>query len=298
MTISASFARSLRLWLSCPALAASCAALVGSGCSGDDLPSSKLGNTTDVNLEPDAPRVPVTNDGTIDPFLEGNWVGQAEDLFHSSVIAGQRPTYTFPSGSSDIYLQISFDSDQRSGTLRFGSRDAPEPEAGIPYGAGLKYYAAPTEIFAPVEGASYPLWQDVLNGGGSYSAIALDYAQDSAFHDWCPVQPSIPSGYGAFNCVGAAGSSGGDPEAGIPCDITLADDSHQNVDCNLLTLCQSVCDCGEAGCFMNTSGPVNKLWLAREGDQIIGEFAGGVFDYGEAGHAMPIGTVRFTRDNP
>jgi hypothetical protein len=303
MTISSSSARSAPFRCSCHAIAAVCAALASAGCSADALSTSKLGDTSDVvALGSDAPRIPVVNsDGSVDPFVAGNWIGHAEDLFHTAVVPGQRPTYVFPSGSSDIYVQITLGDGPVSGTLRFGSRDAPQPQADVPYGAGLDYdaevLATGGQVFAPVEGAPYPLWEEVLSPRGSSSAIGLGYRQDSAFNDWCPLQPSLSNGDGAFSCVGAAASTAGDSAAGIPCDVTLGDGSHRDVDCNLLTLCEWVCDCREDGCFMNTNGPINDLWVAREGDQLIGNFAGAVFDYGEPGRFMPIGTVRFDRDD-
>ena len=71
------------------------------------------------------------------------------------------------------------------------------------------------------------------------------------------------------------------------------------MDCNLVALCVTgVCQCTEDECFPSNASPQNDLWLALEGDQLIGYLSGAVFDYGEAGHFMPIGAIRFEREEP
>jgi hypothetical protein len=156
-----------------------------------------------------------------------------------------------------------------------------------------------------VEGFTYHLSESVWRLAGasgkrnSYSAIALGYAEDEAFGEWCTLQPSLPLGQGYFSCVGATGVGGGDPAAGVPCDVTLVDGSHQDMDCNLVELCSSLaCSCDEDGCFARNQGGSHDLWLAREGDQLIGYLSGAVFEYGEVGHFMPIGAIRFAREEP
>jgi hypothetical protein len=296
-------------------LPAACFGLGGGACSSDDLPTSKLGNTSDTlvatDVEQSAQRVPVvTENGAVDPFLIGDWVGRAEDLFHAANADGSRPTYEFPSGSSEIYLHVEIeDGAFPQGTLRFGAREAPAPQAGVPYGRGINYFYASflgaRQGVPPVEGFTYHLSESVWrirdgNGGESrYSAIALGYGEDEAFGEWCALQPPLPAGDGQFNCVGATGYGGGDPVTNSPCDVTLADGSHRDIECNLVELCTSLaCACDEDGCFAKNEGSAHDLWLAREGDQLIGYLSGAVFEYGEAGRFMPIGAIRFDREQP
>jgi hypothetical protein len=292
--------------------------LAGAACSSDDLPTSKLGNTSDLLVgtdvkpsAPSAPRVPVvTAKGAVDPFLIGDWVGRAEDLFHPANADGSRPTYRFPSGSSEIYLHVEIeDGAVPKGTLRFGAREAPVPQVGVSYGAGINYYYADfltnRQGVPPVEGFTYHLEENVwrlagVDGQGyRYSAIALGYDEDEAFDEWCTLQPPLPLGDGQFSCVGAAGYGGGDPASGVPCDVTLGDGSHRDMDCNLVELCSTLaCSCDEHSCFARNEGLRNTVWLAREGDQLIGNLSGAAFEYGEVGHFMPIGAIRFDREEP
>jgi hypothetical protein len=286
------------------------------GCSADDLPASKLGNTSDLLVttpEAPPPRIPVTGPDGVDPFLIGEWVGHAEDLFASSDDGGQRPTYVFPSGSSEIYLSLDIrDGAHPFGELRFGSRDAPEPQVGVPLGAGNEYYYsifddAGEMPIAPVEGVAYALAETVPRVGLSdpmdnkpYSALGLSYSPRTAFETWCPLQPSLPYDEDRFSCSGAAGFAGGDPGAGIPCIIFRPDGSEQEMDCDLLTLCEPYsgpCECTESGCAAKDDGPREILWVAREGDQLIAH-ATDRFEYGEPGHQMPIGAIRFDRVAP
>ena len=299
------------------ARAVSCTALASIGCATNDLPERKLGNTNDllVNAAPATERLPVvTANGAPDPFVVGDWVGQAEDLFASSGVDGQRPTYTFPSGSSEIRLRIDVDESITilRGTLSFGSRELPAPQTNVPYGDANNYYFSsmfqfgPVQ-FAPIEGFVYSLSESGLrlSTGAQetilYSALGFLYAQNQAFKAWCPLQPSGPVGDGRFSCLGAGGLAGADPSVGIPCVAFAPDGSEREVDCDLATLCEvdsGVCTCDEGGCTANAEGPVHTLWVAREGEQLIGHIAGAGFEYGEPGHLMPIGAIRFTRVAP
>jgi hypothetical protein len=291
-------------------LCAACLGLAGSACSSDDLPASKLGNTSDLlvamEIEQSAQRVPVVSaEGGVDPFLAGDWVGHAEDLFGPSDANGQRPTYVFPSGSSDIYLHVAIGgSAYPEGTLRFGRRQAPPiPEAGVPFGDGIDYSyvlfnPGGSRLYPPIEGFTYSLSENIARLGtetDGYSAIALGYSQEQAFSGWCPLQPSVPVGDGSFNCVGAGGYGIG---AGELCPVSLQDGRQQDMDCNLVALCvSSICECTNDGCVAAETPP-DELWLTREGDQLIGYLSGAVFDYGEAGHFMPVGAIRFDREQP
>lgn len=284
-----------------------CAALTGSACSTDDLPESNLGNTNDpITVAPEelAERSSVFGGNGVDPFLIGNWVGYAEDLFEPPDADGQRPRYVFPSGSSEIFLTLGVDPPYPYGEIRFGSLAAPVPQAGVPLGMN-DYFAEAAQFadfpLAPVEGFAYALypaqprfrrekddrWEE---------AVGMNYSRGPAFADWCAIQPSVGD-----SCVGAAisGFSGN----GEYCDLHLLDGSLQEVDCNLQALCNwpvHPCNCDASGCVLK---PVERptveesLWIAREGDQLVA-LASGRFQYPELGYQMPIGVIRFDRVEP
>lgn len=285
--------------------------LAGSACSSEDLPASNLGNTPDpagTNGAESAQRVLwVDEHGAADRFMVGDWVGHAEDLFRPS-INGQRPTYVFPSGSSEIFLHFEVPGRYQppQGTLRFGTRQAPVPQPGVPFGAGIDYqsmlasYLTGAVLYPPVEGFAYFLEEHSPRISAElYSAISLSYSQEEAFGDWCLLQPSLPKGNGDFNCAGTSNYAAGSSGTGKFCQVFLADGSTRDMDCNLVALCLTgVCACTADECFPSNASPENDLWLALEGDQLIGYLSGAVFDYGEAGHFMPIGAIRFDREEP
>jgi hypothetical protein len=282
-------------------------ALATSGCASDDLPATQLGNTSDLLVEaaePVAPRLPIATGDGVDPFLFGDWVGRAEDLFGPSNADGSRPTYEFPSGSSEIYLHLDPTLGRDlSSNIRYGQREAPVPEQGVAYGTGNYYAAEALRIagspsFPPVEGVAYSLSPAaLLLGGDDYAGIELVYSPGDGFAEWCPVQQSLPTENG-FQCAGAAGWGGSDPTSDEPCHMTLADGTEQDVDCNLATLCAGVtCRCDESGCSAAYNSPVSELWLAREGDQLLGYLARAVFQHGDQ-RFLPIGTIRFDRAQP
>lgn len=310
MTISRRSNGSLGYSLYRSACLASVAALAG--CSSDDLATSKLGNTADwLVTSPDAPpeRVPVAGPDGVDGFLIGEWVGHAEDLFASSDESGQRPTYVFPSGSSEIYLTLDIQNGRPLGEVRFGSRDAPEPQAGVPYGAGNEYYYATFEstgdTFTPVEGVAYALRESVPRLAFSetldrteYSALGLSYAPITAFEAWCPLQPSLPVG-GGFSCSGAAAWGGDDPAEG-PCIVRLSGGASRRwtaIYSRSATISWARAIAPRKVARPKMTAPSETLWLAREGDQLIA-LGTGRFEYGEPGHSMPVGAIRFERVEP
>ncbi|HEU4579724.1 MAG TPA: hypothetical protein VFS67_15805 [Polyangiaceae bacterium] len=275
------------------------------------MPDSKLGYTPDLagtNSAESAQRILwVDEHGAADRFQVGDWIGHAEDLFRPT-INGQRPTYVFPSGSSDIFLHLEIPdrSLPLQAILRFGTRQAPVPKTGVPFGAGVNYqymlasYLSGAALYPPVEGFAYHLSLDSPRVSETeYSAISLSYSQDEAFGPWCLLQPSLPRANGGFDCLGSAGYAAGAFGTDRFCQVFLADGSTRDTDCNLVALCVTgVCECTADGCFANRATPEYDLWLAIEGDQLIGYLSGAVFEYGEAGHFMPIGAIRFDREEP
>lgn len=308
MTISSPIAHLTRSALTPPSLLAALAALAASACASDDLPETRLGNTSDLLVEAVASvpeRIPVATAAEgIDPFLLGDWVGRAEDLFSASNADGSRPEYVFPSGSSEIFLHLDLPRDDDGNShIRFGQREAPVPEPGIAYG-DVNYYTADifrlvgSPSYSPVEGVAYPLWrQALLLSGKDYPALGFSFSPEAAFSEWCPLQPPQPTGADSFNCSGATGFGGGDPEAGVPCTATLADGSQRAIDCDFVVLCSLACECDETSCQPQFNEPLNELWIAREGDELIGHLSRAVFEHGLP-RPMPIGTIRFERVMP
>jgi hypothetical protein len=261
------------------------------GCAGNVLDQRDLGNTsTPIN-----PMPVIGTDGTVDPIVVANWIGHAEDLFEPTTADGQRPNYTFPSGSTDIALQLG--EQAAGGHLVFGAGEVPVPESGVAYPPGFDAYAAFTTKgqqnlqLPPLEGFAYGLFgvhygEDRTGiAGGS---LGLGYAVNEAYGNWCLVQTPHENKVGGYDCVTATASV--DRQE---CSI------YQAFDCNLGALCQadSVCHCYRAGCTIQ-SGEVNELWLVRDGDDLLGNFVGTVVDYGNQTRLLPLGTVRFKRQGP
>lgn len=83
---------------------------------------------------------------------------------------------------------------------------------------------------------------------------------------------------GGFSCIGSlSGLSAGDEELGNPC--------------------LDVCECSGSGCRAEAER-ANDLWLIREGDELVGNFAGAVFDHGTSGRFLPMDTSAFAANSP
>jgi hypothetical protein len=274
------------------------------GCAARDLEERDLGNTSPplISNEPAQPgeRLPVVGpDGWVDSFVEGHWVGLAENLFAPSGPNGERPAYAFPSGSVAFTLDISLeDPTDPSGQIIFGAGAIPEPEPGLIYPPGLTIPIIPIGSLAlplpPQEGRPYALREYVMRVGGDSSvgagALALSYVSNAAYADWCALQAPRPRGDGRFDC--RIESDPDDPTA-------LCSEGDAKFDCDLFNLCQSsnICQCNEAQCEL-AGGERGDLWLIRDGDDLLGTLVGAVFDHGFAGRYLPIGSVRFQRVNP
>jgi hypothetical protein len=291
------------------------------GCADRALPERDLGNTSALLVD-EAPsnseRAPLLVGFDIDPFIEGTWVGSAADPFGSSGPDGAPPAYVFPSGSSDITLELSIPPGSPDegrfpvGSITFGARPAPEPLAGMPFPPGHDYYSPAFTafvgvgpVFAPAEGFAYPIRVGVFPVTSEFTngLLPISYDQNAPFTAWCPLQAALPDGAGSFNCgAGSRGFSGGLPPNAEPCVYLGADDGEEPVDCDLAILCSDearggVCECNENGCAA-LAGRASHLWLVREGDDLIGNFVGTVFQYGNSLHLLPVGSVHFRRVNP
>lgn|GEM_PF-3475246 len=268
------------------------------GCSlFQDLPLEDLGNTGGSSGLPSPPEE--EGDGSIDPGFVGHWVGYAEDPFRTAS-DGRPAIYTFPSGSTDITLDFSFEQEAFPvASLVFGTGTPPPPEAGVSYPPGFDHYRSTFNYpfqAPPVEGFAYHLTETVLRFEDPGKAAILTYSQFEALADWCPLQPALPAGNGDyFECSGGGGFSGGDPALGIPCRVDRLDGTEEDVDCNYVALCASeVCRCSEEGCVFNNDR-ASQAWLEVNGDEITGTFSSTVLDVGQPGRYVPIGPVHFHR---
>lgn len=276
------------------------------GCGGEELEQRDLGNTGS-ELEAaggaGADRTPVVVAGAVDPFIEGQWVGHAEDPFAASGPNGERPSYTFPSGSSQILLDIFVgDGYLPGGQITFGAGPAPAPRPGVAYPPGFAAQVRPEvtgtlEIqLPPVEGFSYPLQEHISRStsdvGTAAGVLSLGYAPNAAYERWCALQPPRQTGEDTFDCVTVLDPS--DPAA--LCASEFADGSVERFDCNLYNMClaENVCHCTETECTL-ARVPANDLWLTRDGDDLLVTFVGAVFDYGSDARYLPVGMARFQR---
>lgn len=203
-------------------------ASLASGCA-VDAGSEQLGYTDG----------PLTATPPIEPDVRpldffGRWRGTATDLLEPPGPDGDTAPYRFPSGSSDITLELfqEFgDFGAISGRLVFGSAPAPEatdPLSSYPPGTRIEDYdPAP----AALEGASYKLGfmplnseiaPEALNPDGSFNSgidvslahadgiLRMTYLTSDMYSDWCALQTPLPNlalGPYSFNCLGAKGVS-------------------------------------------------------------------------------------------
>jgi hypothetical protein len=279
-------------------------------CAANDLDERDLGNTSPPLIISDDPATPgerlpvVRADGSVDPFIEGHWVGQAEDLFAPSGPGGARPAYAFPSGSTDFTLDISL-ADPRfpEGQIVFGSGAIPEPERGVAYPPGViaRQQSSSLELLLPPqEGRAYPLLEQIMrfaaDRGVNAGALALSFPSNGAYVEWCALQLPRPTGDGRYDCLRF--SDPGDEQA--TCGLSFGEDGVvSNFDCDLGALCSApnVCECNEDACQV-AEGAYSHLWLMRDDDHLLGTFVGAVFDHGNPGRPLPVASVRFQRVDP
>jgi hypothetical protein len=292
--------RSLELFVSLACTSLACAA--------NDLDERDLGSTAPpliMSNDPAAPgeRLPVVqSDGWVDSFVAGHWIGRAENLFAPSGANGERPAYAFPSGSTDFTLDISLaDPTSPEGTIVFGSGAIPVPERGVPYPPGvIARQLSSLELFLPPqEGRAYPVLEQIMrfaaDSGVSAGALALSYPSNGAYVEWCARQLPRPTGDGRYDCLRF--SDPDDEQA--RCGLSYEGGVVSNFDCDLGALCSApnVCECNADACQV-AGGAYSHIWLIRDGDDLLGTFVGAVFDHGNSGRPLPVGSVRFQRVNP
>jgi hypothetical protein len=290
-------------------------------------PGRHLGDSLDersLDLQPPGPMERL--DASPLDFV-GRWQGEAEEPL---AIEGVRETYTFPSGSTRFLLEIETPGELTPGSLRgtlvFGSGSTPplDPERGFP--SDVDYsdlsltgfnYEGP---LPPYEGYAYTVKEFYAR-----SAVVLDDQRNALIADgvlplllntaelitpWCRLQRPLPTGSG-MSCV--KGNSGSSSASSGECSVsfsnlTPAQEAEvvalgvsllpEQVDCNKIFLCRTLCECTETKCDFNAyvegARSLGELRVRRVGDTLIGLFSQSVF-MNERQLPVPLGTVRFTR---
>jgi len=248
------------------------------------LPVENLGSTSDLRAEPVQQSETVTA-ATGKARLNGHWTGLTKQPYIE--VAGEPANYHFPSGSRSITLDLSYEEDSFiSGSVVFGAGSPPPPEAGVAYPPGIEYGLGFGEDVPPVEGFSYALsgLTGYVTPPGAAEGAQLSYQQSAPFSGWCPLQPGLPTGSGAFNCIGGAGTGGELTDEGYVCERHLEDGTTEPVDCNMAALCSNPnpCVCTAAGCTQgNRAG---RLLVELDGDELMLGFLG-----------VPLGPVTLSR---
>jgi hypothetical protein len=292
---------------------------------GDDTPAN-LGSTDALQVIA-APAVePFALD--ISSFY-GRWVGIAEDELAFADEPGTEPEpYRFPSGSSQILLELSDTNGIALGTLTFGEGSVPappvDPDVGYPVGvnyAELLRYPLETESSSsalpflrgqlpPHEGLPYHLLRPDAD---TYARVPdgllrMNYFVNEVFDEWCALQTPHPNPNIDFSCN--AGSPIEDLEHGgcrmvrspePVCDEVTGECEFLplvelgTVDCNKAFLCDDAfprCECSALGC--SAARDQAELVVRFVGDELVGVIGSGVFL--NARHARaPLGTIRFRR---
>lgn len=290
------------------------ALLVVSGC--ESAPVHDLGYRNSALEEaPAAPPPPPRPRPELRTAFDGHWIGEASDPFASGA------TYRFPSGSTQIQLQLSAGSG-RSGDSRitFGEGPAPAPatdgDVGYPLGTsfdpnlpgfGDRSIAPPTEGFAYTLADVSPVSRDVgvaMGPIGSELEIGRSINPDNLLTDgradysffpaevyesWCALQTSA-------SCDDSV-----DVEEGS-CFLLPSGAPDLPVDCHKASLCsRQLCSCpadGSLPCGANPARSARLNLIFETADTLIGVFNGAVF-FNERGFQQPLGVVRFQRaDSP
>jgi hypothetical protein len=183
----------------------------------------------------------------------------------------------------------------------FGSGAIPEPERGVAYPPGViaRQFGTLELSLPPQEGRAYPLLEQIMrfaaDTGVSAGALALSYPSNGAYVEWCARQLPRPTGDGRYDCLRF--SDPDDEQA--RCGLSYEGGVVSNFDCDLGALCSApnVCECNADACQV-AGGAYSHIWLIRDGDDLLGTFVGAVFDHGNSGRPLPVGSVRFQRVNP
>jgi hypothetical protein len=303
-----------------------CALTLGAaGCAGME----DLGATDEASQNLEAtPALPFYEQS--DQFA-GRWIGQAEEPLALEQPGASSPVYRFPSGSSQIVLELDWEDDPDSfpgltGTIVFGAGAAPPPptDPDVGYPVGLSYvdllaYSPDADVtnvmldgaaLPPLEGFTYS-----ISNVGSFAERRqeddFDYAADGVtrlayvtseyLEPWCTLQTPASDGQGGYYCLPQTFGNFTD-EAG-QCVLRSSQlDQGAPVDCDKMFLCgqgsgvdnRGRCACSDESCWGEFSHDLAIMSLRRSGDTLIGVINDGVF-LNERGLRVQLGTVRFQR---
>jgi hypothetical protein len=194
-----------------------------------------------------------------DPAIAGSWQGQFD-------------SYTFPSGSADIRLQV-VDAETSApnapcGKIVFGAGEQPPlpTDPGAFYPPGQPYADHP--IRSPYEGFRYDFSgppDSQVNG----QSLRLGIMTGQIYKAWCEIQlsyPQPPFASIAYACTPAHLDDTEGPD-GSDCVISNAGET-MPVSCAELSLCQA-CACQWNGCTL-TFAPDVHVDITFQGDTATG----------------------------
>lgn len=191
---------------------------LGAGCQSPE--------THELGLTESAQNLELESEST-EPFFTpiapfgGLWIGQAENPLAP---AGADRTYHFPSGSTQILLDLT-DPEVYYGKLTFGAGETPPPPTdpnvgypvGVDYAELLSYVDPPlvvppsTNPLPPFEGFEYTAnrrvpadelaLNDDLNFDAADGVIKLQYNTSELLQPWCALQTPLAGSNGHFDCA-------------------------------------------------------------------------------------------------
>lgn len=257
--------------------------------------------------------------------FDGKWIGEAEDPFASGA------AYHFPSGSSQIVLELDAAASRQDGTappggasrITFGAGPGPapatDPDVGYPrdpkFNVGTEA-ASDGSIEPPTEGFRYTLWLGLEPR--SVDAYDSEFPDPSAapgtttttkfFSDGLIMDGKADYHFSPNEVVDSwcklqtvqscpfpyKGDLGNDPETGT-CWLGALPPGVP-IDCQKLSMCalRNLCDCPASGPCQANYGASGQLTLALNAEGLVGVFSGAVF-LNERGYQQPLGVVRFHR---
>jgi hypothetical protein len=190
----------------------------------------------------------------------------------------------FPDGSNTLTMTIEFGpGGQVTGSILLGNGAilAPPTDPNIGYPPGS------TGLVSLVEGFPYAIQNAALEA----SHLALQFAENEVWTQWCALQTSYPfcpygpsCDAGMYDClappVGSASSFGLGPNG---CGYFFPDGSLSAIDCGKAMLCgggaEGVCQCSVTGCQVRSPGEFAFLDLVLSDAKANGALSGRFGDY-------------------
>lgn len=203
--------------------------------------------------------------------FEGVWIGQAEEPLGASSTDARVPAYLFPSGSSQIVLELRYDEGSSNGdvvgTIAFGEGEPPPPPVNpdIGYPVGLSYqellsYSEPAAFqfsgvlddykpLPPLEGFVYSIRYGYLltetppanEVGVPDGVLRINYNTSEYLAPWCELQTPLSDAEGGYTCMPRIQ---GNPYGQVPgeCMITRLEadgtvHEEEPIDCDKAFLC-------------------------------------------------------------